>query len=100
MEGGREPESLDTVMATVFIPSLLRKLAGGKDRATARGATVREIIEDLERQFPGFRDRVIENGDLTGSIAVSVNGEISTEGLHESVPDESEIHFVPAIGGG
>ena len=59
-----------------------------------------EIIEDLERQFPGFRDRVIENGDLTGSIAVSVNGEISTEGLHEFVPAESEIHFVPAIGGG
>ncbi len=87
-------------MTTVFIPSLLRKLTGGKDRTTARGATVREIIEDLERQFPGFRDRVIENGDLTGSIAVSVNGEISAEGLHEAVPDESEIHFVPAIGGG
>ena len=87
-------------MATVFIPALLRKLTGGKDRAAALGATVREIIEDLERQFPGFRDRVIENGDLTGSIAVSVNGEISTEGLHESVPAESEIHFVPAIGGG
>ena len=87
-------------MATVFIPSLLRKLTGGKDRTIALGLTVREIIEDLERQYPGFRDRVIENGDLTGSIAVSVNGEISTEGLHEFVPAESEIHFVPAIGGG
>jgi len=87
-------------MANVFIPALLRKLTGGKDRTTATGATLREIINDLERQFPGFRDRVVENGDLAGSIAVSINGEVITGGLSESVPAESEIHFVPAIAGG
>ena len=87
-------------MANVFIPALLRKLTGGKDRTTATGATLREIINDLERQFPGFRDRVVENGDLVGSIAVSINGEVITGGLSESVPAESEIHFVPAIAGG
>ena len=87
-------------MATVFIPSQLRKLSGGKDRTTATGSTVGEIVEDLERQFPGFRSRVVEHGDLVGSIAVSVNGEIGTDGLSESVPDEGEVHFVPAIGGG
>ena len=87
-------------MANVFIPALLRKLAGGKDRTLATGATLREIINDLERQFPGFRDRVVENGDLAGSIAVSINGEVITGGLSELVPAESEIHFVPAIAGG
>ena len=87
-------------MANVFIPALLRKLTGGKDRTTATGATLREIIDDLERQFPGFRDRVVENGDLAGSIAVSINSEVITGGLSESVPAESEIHFVPAIAGG
>jgi sulfur-carrier protein len=87
-------------MATVFIPALLRKLTGGKDRTQATGATLRELIDDLERQFPGFRDRVVEEGDLIGSIAVSINGEVITGGLSESVPANSEIHFVPAIGGG
>ena len=87
-------------MANVFIPALLRKLTGGKDRTSATGATLREIINDLERQFPGFRDRVVENGDLAGSIAVAINGEVITGGLSESIPAESEIHFVPAIAGG
>jgi molybdopterin synthase sulfur carrier subunit len=87
-------------MATVIIPALLRKLTGGKDRTTASGTTLRDIINDLERQFPGFRDRVVENGDLAGSVAVSVDGEIITGGLAESVRAESEVHFVPAIGGG
>jgi molybdopterin synthase sulfur carrier subunit len=87
-------------MATVIIPALLRKLTGGKDRTTASGATLRDIINDLEQQFPGFRDRVVEHGDLAGSVAVSIDGEIITGGLSESVRAESEIHFVPAIGGG
>lgn len=95
-----QPPIPNPQMATVYIPSLLRKLTGGKDRTTATGKTVGEIVEDLERQFPGFRSRVVENGDLAGSIAVSINGEIGTEGLTESVPDGSEVHFVPAIGGG
>jgi len=87
-------------MATIFIPALLRKLTGGKDRTSATGATLKAIIDDLERQFPGFRDRVVEHGDLAGSIAVSINGEVITGGLSESVPADSEIHFVPAIAGG
>jgi sulfur-carrier protein len=87
-------------MATVFIPALLRKLTRGKDRTSATGTTLKDIIDDLERQFPGFHDRVIEKGDLAGSIAVSIDGEVITGGLSEPVLVESEIHFVPAIGGG
>lgn len=87
-------------MTTVFIPALMRKLSGGKDRTTASGDTLRSIVDDLERQFPGFRERVVEDNDVAGSVAVSVNGEIITGGLSESIPADSEIHFVPAIGGG
>ena len=87
-------------MATVIIPALLRKLTGGKDRTQASGATLKELVDDLERQFPGFRERVVENGDLAGSVAVSIDGEIITGGLAEPVPPDSEVHFVPAIGGG
>ncbi|MBI3244947.1 MAG: MoaD/ThiS family protein [Deltaproteobacteria bacterium] len=87
-------------MATVFIPALFRKLSGGKDRTQATGTTLREVIDDLERQFPGFRERVVEHGDLAGSVAVSIDGEVITGGLSESVLVNSEIHFVPAIAGG
>ena len=87
-------------MATVVIPALLRKLTGGKDRTLATGATLKEIIDDLERQFPGFRERVVADGDLVGSLAVSIDGEIITGGLIEPVQPDSEVHFVPAIGGG
>lgn len=87
-------------MATVFIPALLRKLTNGQDRTSATGVTLRELINDLERQFPGFRDRVVEHGDLAGSIAVSIDGEVITGGLSEPVPADSEIHFIPAIAGG
>ena len=87
-------------MATVIIPALLRKLTGGKDRTLATGATLKDIIDDLERQFPGFRERVVAGDDLVGSLAVSIDGEIITGGLMESVQPDSEVHFVPAIGGG
>jgi len=87
-------------MATVIIPALLRKLTGGKDRTLATGATLKEIIDDLERQFPGFRERVVAGDDLVGSLAVSIDGEIITGGLMEPVQPDSEVHFVPAIGGG
>jgi molybdopterin synthase sulfur carrier subunit len=87
-------------MAMVFIPAQLRRLTGGRDRAEARGASLGELIDDLERSFPGFRDRVTEAGDIAPALAVSVDGEMATAGLHEPVRPDSEVHFVPALGGG
>jgi len=87
-------------MATVFIPTQLRRLTGGHDRAEVPGATVGELVDELERRFPGFRERVVEHGDLSPSLAVSVDGVISGGGLLEPVGPESEVHFVPALGGG
>ncbi len=96
----RTAVAVQTHMAIVVIPALWRTLTQGKDRIQASGATLKDIIDDLERQFPGFRERVVEQGDLAGSIAVSIDGEIVTGGLSEPVPPHSEVHFVPAIGGG
>ena len=87
-------------MATVFIPTQLRHLTGGLDRVTARGASVGDLVDDLERQFPGFGRAVREKDELHPSLAVSVDGEIVGGGLLEPVGAESEVHFVPALGGG
>jgi len=87
-------------MATVSIPSLLRKYTGGRERAEVRGRNVGELVAELDRQFPGFAAHLIEAGELKPSIAVSVDGEIGTAGLLEPVGETSEVHFLPAIGGG
>ena len=87
-------------MATVVIPALLRKLTDGKDRVAVQGRNIGQIIEDLERQFPGLREHLVENGDVKPSIAVSVDGEMGTGGLLDPVRESSEIFFIPALGGG
>ncbi len=73
-------------MAIAVIPALFRN--------------VRELIADLDRQFPGIAQHLLEGDDLKPSVAVSVDGEIGPGGAMEPVGDESEVHFLPAIGGG
>ncbi len=90
----------DFAMPTVFIPSLLRKHTGGQESVIVPGRTVGEVVRNLDQKFPGFRSQVVEGDDLKSSLAVSVDGDIAVGGLLEQVRENSEIHFVPAIGGG
>ena len=87
-------------LATVYIPTLLQPLTGGRSSVQAEGATVREVIENLEQVYPGLRDRVLEQGRLRPNISVAVDGEVTPLGLLEHVGPSSEVHFVAAIKGG
>lgn len=87
-------------MATVVIPALLRKYTDGKDRITASGRNVGQLIDDLERQFPGLREQLIEDGEVKLSIAISIDGDMGTGGVLEPVRESSEVFILPAIGGG
>lgn len=87
-------------MARVFVPTLLRELTGGLSEVEADGATVRLLIEDMERRFPGLAARLTDGGKLRPNISVAIDGEISPLGLIEKVPPGAEIHFVTAIKGG
>jgi len=87
-------------MAIVVIPALLRKLTDGVERVSVTGRHLGEVIDDLERQFPGFREQLVENGAMKPSVAVSIDGEMGTGGLLDRIKDSSEIFFIPAIGGG
>ena len=80
----------------------MQKLTGGKQQVQIPGATVRQIINNLEKEYPGARDLLIdaEEDELHPGIAVIVGGETSLMGLLERVPENSEVHFLPAIGGG
>ncbi len=87
-------------MATVVIPALLRKFTGGLDRVTATGRNLGQLFADLERQFPGLTEQLIEDDEIKPSIAVSVDGEMGTAGVLEPVRESSEVFILPAIGGG
>lgn len=87
-------------MATVFIPSLMQTLTEGKHRVEVDGATVRQVINNLETAFPGMKERLLDEGDIKPNISVAVDGEVTTLGMLEKVGENSEVHFLPAIGGG
>ncbi|MCC6591242.1 MAG: MoaD/ThiS family protein [Bryobacterales bacterium] len=87
-------------MAKVFIPTLLKELTGGQTEVQADGSTVRQIIQDLDRQFPGIGARLTDGGRLQPNISVAIDGEVTPLGLVEKVPLNAEVHFVTAIKGG
>ena len=87
-------------MPTVVIPALLRKFTGGVERVELPGRSIRELIRQLGEQFPGIDKQLLEDGDIRPSIAVSVDGEIATGGVLDTVAENSEVHFIPALGGG
>jgi len=87
-------------VATVYLPTLLRPLAGGRDSLVMEGATVRQVIDNMEKECPGIKERLVENNRLKPNISVAVDNEILPLGLIEAVQPDSEIHFVQAITGG
>ena len=87
-------------MADVFIPTMLQSLSGGVKRVDIEAANVRQVIEKLEELFPGIKERLVEEGQIRPNISVAVDGEIARMGILERIGQNSEVHFVPAIGGG
>ena len=87
-------------MATVYIPSLMRSLTGGKEQVTVLGTTVRQIVQNLDNEFPGIKERLVEGFRIKPNISVAVDGEVTPLGILEKVGEDSEVHFLPAIGGG
>ena len=87
-------------MATVFIPSLMQTLTEGEKQVRVDGSTVRQIIDNLDSEYPGVKARLVEDGRVKPNISVAVDGEVTPLGMLEKVNEDSEVHFLPAIGGG
>ena len=87
-------------MSTVFIPTMLQPLTGGTKQVTIGATSVRQVVEELERLYPGMKERLVEGGRLRPNISVAIDGEVARMGLLEKIGEDCEIHFVPAIGGG
>jgi molybdopterin synthase sulfur carrier subunit len=87
-------------MPVVWIPSLLRSLTQGKETVSVPGTTVAEVIGELEKLFPGIKARLCQDDGLRPGLTVAVDTQVSRLGLLEEVGPNSEIHFLPAVGGG
>ena len=86
----------------VRIPTILRTYTGGEKAVDGAGATLSALIDDLEANHPGLKDRLIENGDLRRFVNLYVNDEDVrfTGGLGTSLSDGDQVVVLPAVAGG
>lgn len=88
---------------TVRIPTPLQKLAGGKSEVQVEGKTVKDVLANLEKQHPGFKDRLYdEKGVLRRFINFYVNDEDVRflQGEATEIKAGQDLSIVPAIAGG
>jgi sulfur-carrier protein len=86
----------------VRIPTPLRTLTGGKDEVPAKGSNVREVIDDLERNYPGLKERLCDDKGVRRFVNIYQNEEDIRflDGLDTALKDGDSISVVPAIAGG
>lgn len=87
----------------VRIPTPLQRLTGGKGDVSANGTTVKEIIDHLESNYPGFKEKLYsDDGELRRFINIYINEEdirfMDSDG--SAVKDGDTISIIPAIAGG
>ena len=91
------------MQATVRVPTPLQKLTKNQAKVKVSSANIKELIEDLEKRFPGIKERIC---DQTGKIRRFINIYVNEEDVRflqqEETPlkDGDEISIIPAIAGG
>ncbi|HXG02659.1 MAG TPA: MoaD/ThiS family protein [Candidatus Binatia bacterium] len=88
---------------SVRIPTPLRALTRGTAEVQADGGTVEALVEDLDRRFPGLRERLVdERGELRRFVNIYVNEEDIRflDGKATVLKDGDSVSIVPAIAGG
>ncbi len=87
-------------MPRVFIPPQMRDATGGVAEIDVDGTTVRQVIAALEIEHPDIRQRLCDGDRILPTIKAVVDGAVSPRGMLAKVGENSEVHFLPAIGGG
>jgi molybdopterin converting factor small subunit len=86
----------------VRIPTILRTYTGGEKAVTGEGASLTALIDDLETNHPGIKDRLIDGGDLRRFVNVYINDEDVRfiGGLDAELSDGDQVVVLPAVAGG
>jgi len=90
----------ESVMATIFIPAQLHPLTGNIKQMELDVRNVRDVIDQLEQQFPGIRERLCQDNQISPALQISIDSVITSRGMIAKIQPDSEVHFIPAIGGG
>lgn len=88
---------------SVRIPTILRTYTGGESEVSATGATVSEILDDLDAHYAGIKGRIVdEDGKLRRFVNVYVNNDDVRfeQDLATPTPDGAEVSVIPAVAGG
>lgn len=88
---------------TVRVPTTLRPISGGASEVSVGGATLSEVLANLESAHPGFRDRLFDtDGNLRRFVNVFVADDDVRflQGLDTPVPDGETVSIIPAVAGG
>lgn len=87
----------------VRIPTPLRRMANGQDKVEIEASNLGEIIDRLESDYPGFKERLLdESGELRYFVNIYINGEDVRflQGTDTSTKSGDEVSIVPAVAGG
>jgi molybdopterin converting factor small subunit len=86
----------------VRIPTILRPYTGGEKLVTAEGATLAEVIANLDASHPGISERLIDESGLRRFVNVYLNDEDVRflDGLGTVIADKDSITILPAVAGG
>ena len=86
----------------VRVPTILRTYTDGEKSVTAQGGTLAALIDDLESNHTGIKERLIDNGELRRFVNVYVNDEDVrfTGSLETSLQDGDQVVILPAVAGG
>ena len=90
-------------MATVYLPTPLRRFASGQSKVQVDGSTVGQVLQNLDTSYPGLKERLYdENGEIKRFIQVFVNEEDvrGLQGDDTPVDARDKISIVPAMAGG
>ena len=87
-------------MANVFLPYALRKFTDGLGQVTVPGATLGQLIENLEKAYPGISEHLVRDGRLKPGLAAVCGHAATRQGLLQQLDESTEVHFLPAVSGG
>ena len=88
---------------SVRIPTILRTYTGGESEVSATGATLAEVLDDLDASYSGIKGRILDDsGELRRFVNVYVGNEDVRflDGLGTPTPDGTQISVIPAVAGG
>jgi len=96
-------EEVQGMSVQVRVPTPLRRFTGGAEEVNANGATVAALVNNLEKNYPGIKERICdEEGRVRRFVNIFVNGDDIRflSNLDTAIKDGDEVSIVPAIAGG